>query len=487
MDGVNLRAGYQKSETLLSISLFIFELSLLFMGLAIGLKGERSLAVFLSSQSGLAFGSAVCTSVISAAVIRHRYIADRGSPSRNFRLIAVMNVITVVLMLIAAEITVRAAVRSYYGYEAVGHVILVPKDWEAIRRYYLKYADLELRGLSLNMHDPILGWTIRPNGQDSSGQYWSSAEGLRAPRENVSFVKHTGQTGIALVGDSYTFGEEVGYQETYGYYLEQLLGSQARVLNFGVPGYGMGQMFLRYEKDVRVWKPKIVILGFISHDVKRTLWAYPFLGDIRWDLPFSKPRFILSEGESEGELVKIVEPLPAPEDIFTRVRISELPLIELQPEYRKGEWVKQFYHVSYLCRFLEAWVSHMNDSRAFTSDESLLAINAEILKAFVRSVEQEGSIPLVVFFPSGTDLTKAEVGNSLGRRVLERAGIDYVDPTPCLLEVDSVDQFRPLLHYTAQGNAAVAKCVYEAVKAILAQLPSGSEISARQTMLPHHH
>jgi hypothetical protein len=385
-----------------------------------------------------------------------------------------MNVITVVLMLVTAEITVRAAVRSYYGYETVGHTVLVPKDWEAIRSYYLKYVDLEQRGLSLAISDPVLGWTLRPNSHDPSGQYWSSAEGLRAPRENVSFATHPGQMEIDLVGDSYTFGEEVEYEETYGYYLEQLLGSQARVLNFGVPGYGMGQIFLRYVRDVRVWKPKIVILGFISHDLKRTLWAYPFLGDLRWDLPFAKPRFLLRE----KELVNIAESLPTPKDIFTRARISELPLIELQPEYQKGEWVKRFYHVSYLCRFLEAWVSQMNDSRAITSDESVLSINAELLKAFVRSVEQEGSIPLVVFFPTGTDLTKAEAANSLGRQVLKRAGIDYVDPTRCLLEVDSVDRFRPLLHYTAKGNAAVAKCVHEAVNAILAQPPSGSEISA---------
>ncbi|MDF0650250.1 MAG: hypothetical protein P0121_02130 [Nitrospira sp.] len=62
-------------------------------------------------------------------------------------------------------------------------------------------------------------------------------------------------------------------------------------------------------------------------------------------------------------------------------------------------------------------------------------------------------------------------------------------PTTCLLKVDPVDRFRPLLHYTAKGNAAVAKCVYEAVKDSLAQPPPAVSSSRREaddgTIHPH--
>ena len=77
----------------------------------------------------------------------------------------------------------------------------------------------------------------------------------------MSFASPTGKTRIALVGDSFTFGEDVTYEETWGYFLEKELGSQFQVLNFGVAGYGVDQSFLRYEKDVRKWKPKIVIFA----------------------------------------------------------------------------------------------------------------------------------------------------------------------------------------------------------------------------------
>jgi hypothetical protein len=421
MDGVNSRAGSQKNEALLLVSLFIFELSLVAIGLGGYLKGERSLGEFLSHPSGMGFGVALCALVISGSVIIHSYMAARRSSLHSFRLMVAMNLITVLLILVTGEIAVRLSVRMYFGYEALGTMVLKAKDWEAIRRYYLKYADLEQGGLSIYMYDPVLGWTIRPNSRSADGLYWSSSEGLRAPGESVSFARHTEEMDIALVGDSFTFGEEVGYEEAYGYYLEQMLGSQARVLNFGVPGYGIGQMFLRYEKDVRAWKPKIVILGFISHDVKRTLWVYPFLGDIRWKNPFPKPRFTLRE----RKLVNIAESLPTPKDIFTRTLIYEVPLIEFQKEYRPSDWEERFYHVSYLVRLFESWASRLHDTSAIVSEEGI-QINAELLKAFVRSVKQEGSTPLVVFFPTGKELENTGSTRSLGRQVLERAGIDYI-------------------------------------------------------------
>ncbi len=46
-----------------------------------------------------------------------------------------------------------------------------------------------------------------------------------------------------MFGDSCMFGEEVDDHETLAVYLEQRL-SHAEVMNFGVHGYGLGQMVL---------------------------------------------------------------------------------------------------------------------------------------------------------------------------------------------------------------------------------------------------
>lgn len=81
-----------------------------------------------------------------------------------------------------------------------------------------------------------------------------------------------------------------------GAQLELSLPAGCRVLNFGVSGYGIDQMYLRYVKDVTAWHPNVVILSFIDHDLLRTMSLYGFLLFHMSDTPFPKPRFIIEGG-----------------------------------------------------------------------------------------------------------------------------------------------------------------------------------------------
>lgn len=452
-----------KRDSLFFVALCLAETSLAVMLTALYVKGERIFEVFLSARPGLVFLGAVVGFLAGGIGILYRYREHKRSPSRHVPMVVAMNLVTVVLILMAGEIVVRAAVRDYFQFEAVGGggLVLKPKSWEETKARYGKLLDQTQSAPSLLVHDDVLGWTVGPNRRGGDGLYWSGSEGLRVPHEGAVIPRQTGQTTIAVVGDSYTFGDEVRYEDTYGHFLDQMLGSQFRVVNFGVPGYGLDQMLLRYQKDVRKWKPKIVVLGFISHDLERTLWVYPFLGNHEWDYPFSSPRFIV-RGE---ELINInPSPLP-PEDIFAKGLISELPNIEYQQRYKESEWRERFYHASYLGRLFTSlfspWSVHPDHS-----EEALISVNASILKAFVQSVQQDGATPLVVFFPGRGELRKL---GSRGKQVLERAGLAYVDPTPCLLDVDSTKLMLPGRHYSPQGNAAVAKCMQQAINDIVTQ------------------
>jgi hypothetical protein len=290
---------------------------------------------------------------------------------------------------------------------------------------------------------------------------------MRAPREGVSFPELTKKTRIALVGDSYTFGEDVAYEDTWGYLLEKALGSDFEVLNFGVPGYGVDQAYLRYEKDVRKWKPKVVIFSFISHDVERTMTVYTSVNYPEWSMPFSKPRIILRD----GDLKRLnVPPLP-PEAIFSRGSISELPFLEYDRGYRQSDWRQSFFHLSYLNRAFMTWFRPWEAVTPDVSDEALVSVNASILKAFVRSAEQTEATPVVVYHPKREFAAGPSSPLTLGKRVLQEAGLGYTEPTSCLLELDPADWFIPHGHYTPQGNAAVAKCLLNVVRQALAQKP----------------
>ena len=452
-----------KRDLLLLGALFLLEASIVIILQALHIKGETSFNVFLPRLSGRVFLCAVGVFLVSGAVVVRRYLEHRRSPSRSFRLIVAMNVITVALTVVAAEIAVRAVVRSYYGYKGIGNLVLKPKDWNAIKVHYQKLIKKQRGDLSYQIYDPLLGWTIGPSRLSADGLYWSSPEGIRAPDGSTSFAGNTEGVDIALLGDSFAFGEEVPYEESYGYHLEQMLGSPFRVLNFGVPGYGLAQMFLRHERDVRPWKPKVSIFGFISGDLRRTLWVYPFLGNFRWGNPYSNPRFILTN----GELTTINTPLLTSDAIFSRESISELPFLEYQKEYHPGEWERHWYHASYLVRLLLSWYSSWPDDRDEISEEAVLSINAALLKAFVASATQDELIPLVVYLPVEGELKRPSRLPS-AKRVLEEAGIAYVDPTPCLLEVNPSDRFtRHNGHYASQGNAAIAKCLLPVIHQVV--------------------
>ncbi|MBI5672639.1 MAG: hypothetical protein HZC50_05130 [Nitrospirae bacterium] len=266
---------------------------------ALHMKGERPLDLFLHSNPGIALCMAMALALLCTWVVIRTFLRDRQSQSPHFHLLVGMNLVTVLLLILAGEIALRFSIRHEGGYDKIGFLALKPYSWESVRSHFRRIHDeASSRGASgLYEDDALLGSKLRPNAQSINQLYWTSAEGLRSSGEGFSFKENPERTDIALIGDSFTFGYEVRYEETYGFYLEQTLGSRYRVLNFGVPSHGLGQILLRYQRDVRPWKPKIVILGFISSDNERAMWVYPFLGSLTWPRAYSKPRVVLREND----------------------------------------------------------------------------------------------------------------------------------------------------------------------------------------------
>ena len=457
-----------KRELLLLASLFLCESAIAVFVMALYMKGERSFHVFLSSRPGLVFLCAVIAFFISGADLVRRYLVNKRSPSGRFHLVVTMNVVSVLLIAITGELVVRAGTRSHMDGEAFGNVVLKPRSWDKARQRLLPQYTTADHSSYLD-YDDGMGWTVEPNRCSSDGLYCSSVEGVRAPQKGVAFPKIQGKNEIALVGDSFTFGNEVSYEETWGDRLDRMLGDEFRVLNFGVGGYGLGQALVRYEQDVRERRPKVSILSFIASDLRRTMFVYPPIARPHWNIPFAKPRFILRD----GHLVNVnVTPLST-EEIFSAEAISDLPLLEYEGGYRSRDWEQCWYHFSYLVRLLTSLFPSWEGVSPHLSDDALVSINASILNAFVRSAQDANSIPLVVFLPVRTELGQAASSVPLGKRVLKQAGIRYVDTTSCLSEVDVAQRFMAGGHYSPQGNEAVAQCVHRAMKDILPLLMSG--------------
>ena len=169
-------------------------------------------------------------------------------------------------------------------------------------------------------YHPTRGWALRPNLRDVpafGGKTLSSnSRGLRGARE-YSLVKPAGFSRIVVLGDSFTFGEDVGDDETWPRRLEELMPG-TEVLNLGVHGYGHDQMLLYLREEGLKYRPDVVVVGFLPDDMERNVVAFR---------DYAKPRFVLRGGQLALRNV----PVPSPDDVLARepYRLKFLDLLSM--------------------------------------------------------------------------------------------------------------------------------------------------------------
>lgn len=170
----------------------------------------------------------------------------------------------------------------------------------------------------LHVHDPVLGYVpragVRGHTRDG-GTVTIDADGFRfsGDRPDVS------ARPILAVGDSFTYGEDVGDLDAWPAQLQRLI--DRRVLNGGVSGYGLDQVVLRAEYLVARHRPALVIVSLIADDIRRTemrrLWWH------------DKPWFAVEE----GHLVPKGQPVPERTRLLPGLRRTLERLLNRTPPF----------------------------------------------------------------------------------------------------------------------------------------------------------
>jgi hypothetical protein len=406
-----------------------------------------------------------------------------------------MNVVTVVLMFGSAEVLARVlsmeiAAGRVHHIDETHHVeeklfgrTLYPASWSRFSTNIQEVINRMAREGSYLIDDPILGWTNGHSRKDKTGRYYSSAEGLRGPHAGMSFsdarTRHStisrqpATVRIAILGDSFTFGDEVLCEESWGHVLETLLQPHAQVLNFGVNAYGLNQAFLRYEKDVRAWKPQIVVIGIMSEMIKRSVNIYPFLQNPDWDFPFARPKLI----SNNGVPAVVNHPIPTAGTIFSFARIRDLPSLDLDEYYRLYLWERggmwYLLEKSYIFRFAYSYRAPTDD-REDERTEKALQLSQSVIQRLVREIVQDGAIPIVVYLPTKAELYRSidteDESLPLAIRLFRNSGIEYLDPSPCLMKVETSKAYLGGGHYSPQSNVQVARCEESVLREKISQL-----------------
>jgi hypothetical protein len=119
-------------------------------------------------------------------------------------------------------------------------------------------------------HDDDLGWSLRPGTVISvpgaPAPLHVNRRGFRSPRELADAT--AGRVRVACSGDSFTFGDGVADADTWCAQLESADPALESV-NLGVPGYGVDQMYLRYQREAPDLQAAVHVFAFIDDDFRR--------------------------------------------------------------------------------------------------------------------------------------------------------------------------------------------------------------------------
>ena len=222
---------------------------------------------------------------------------------------------------------------------------------------------------AIDMYDPSKGWITKPNLRDvrafDNKLLNTNSKGFRG-RKDFPQSKNKEKLRILILGDSFTFGDEVSDDETYSYYLQEML-PHTDVINMGVHGYGHDQMLVLFKEEGVKYQPDIVILGFLPLDMVRNLLEFR---------DFAKPRFFLER----NKLKLTGTPVPRPEEIL------------------RWDWTRP--------RILDIFslIRHRIKKTLGIQQKEMEEITTAILMELIRSVQSIHATPIIAYLPRGREI-----------------------------------------------------------------------------------
>ena len=272
--------------------------------------------------------------------------------------------------------------------------------------------------------DPALGNTRRPHFSYcnpihsfciSTGDYGTRCNGNMPPRAERPLT--------LAVGDSFVFGDDVGDADSWPAILERLTGR--RVINGGVPAFGLDQTVLRSEQLAEIYSPEMIILSFIPDDVRRSEMSY-FSGH-------AKPYF-----DVDGRILHLY-PAPVP------------PPSALAP-------LKRLLSVSLMVNVLFDEFMHWDGPATEVVHEHGREVACLLMERIATAVRASAARVVILAQPQAPDATPEHVQIKNGvLGCAATAGLQVLDLFP-IIERMPAGQRQRLFdgHMTAEGNRVVA-------------------------------
>ncbi len=344
--------------------------------------------------------------------------------------------ITIAFILLSGEIILRVVAHTNEDNNTVirGKIL---KPYKLPLQTYKNSLDDYLNNIdkkpskSRYVYDKFLGWNLNQNMNDVHNE-----QGIFGPNKIFTMKPQDNVLRIALFGDSMT-------RTDWGFFLERNLADlryNVEVMNFGVGGYGIDQMYLRWEIEGKKYSPNLIIFGFYPMDIARCLEVHKLKNwGILGGIFFSKPRFLMDS--NNGTLKTVNYPTVNFDKILDDAKsFDDLPYIEYDSIYvdNKNDYKNYFWRISYLLRFIEinltdnrfTQMSYRRNDLYYDMSKEGANLSLKIIKLFQQSVKEEGSDFLTIVLPMQSDLFHLKNGKPLRYKPM----------------IDVIETFSPVIH-----------------------------------------
>lgn len=314
-------------------------------------------------------------------------------------------------------------------------------------------------------YDAELGWANVPGTriEDMYGPGVSlaiNAQGFRARREFSERVPD-GRVRVVCLGDSFTLGFGVSDEDTW---CARLASRDPRLetVNMGQGGYGADQSYLWYARDGVRLDHQLVVFAFLAEDFRR-MRDDSFYG-------YGKPVLRLEDGRL------VADNVPVPRRGFLAPWLTQS--LALAQQLRTLELLRALRGAPGESAIEPTWLSRMAGA---------------LFRELARTAAARGARALLVYLP-----TEREFGSAYLDRWREllaaeaaRQQLPFVDLLVRLRQLpaaqvaglyireDALGYPHAAGHYSAEGNAWVARELYPRLRAVLDGAPAALDARVR--------
>ena len=323
-------------------------------------------------------------------------------------------------------------------------------------------------------------WAAAGGNWDNELGWPSPSDSVAPPRDRTGAkynpdFSQSNHPCASVYGASFVWGEDVPLADGWVEQLSRKLGCW--VANYGVPGYGTDQAYVRFQRMKQDQAP-VTMLGFSPEHIMLNVNQYRGFMGYGPSPTGIKGRFIL---DGEGRLEWIHRPRISEKEFveFLRDPANLLPHEYLLPDTPDGPVTLRFPYTLTVAR-----VALMPRLRVrFTGRPSWadfyraghrsggLALTAAIVEAFVREAERRDKRALIVVLPGASNFrAEAKFGQPEYAPLiaaLAAKNIDVFDPSPALLTALGQRSYCELYtapadcegHFGIEGSRIVADVI----------------------------